>query len=38
MRGEENITVHAEELLPDVFWLLPTVPGEKKNKINKELS
>jgi hypothetical protein len=32
MRGEENITVHAEELLSYVLWLLPTVPGEKKIK------
>jgi hypothetical protein len=30
MRGKENITVHAKELLPDVLWLLPTVPAEKK--------
>jgi hypothetical protein len=30
MGGKKNITVHAEELLPDVLWLLSTVPGEKK--------
>jgi hypothetical protein len=29
MGGEENITVHAEELLPGVLWLLPTVPKSK---------